>query len=88
MSKGYASQYTSSRTFITLKSERIERIKDKSNRCVVAAMLKIELDAAGNLIIDSKKKASFLIKYLCFKIFKDGETNDILEASTINTLSI
>ena len=31
---------------------------------------------------------SYLIKYLCYKIFKDGETKDILEASTISTLSI
>ena len=86
--KTYASQYTSSRTFITLKSERIERIKDKRKRRTVATMLKIELDNSGNFIIDSKEKASYLIKYLCFKIFKDGETNDLLEASTINTLSI
>lgn len=86
--KTYASQYTSSRTFITLKSERIERIKNKRKRRTVATMLKIELDDSGNFIIDSKEKASYLIKYLCFKIFKDGETNDLLEASTINTLSI
>lgn len=51
-------------------------------------MLKIELDLSGDFIIDSKEKASYLIKYLCYKIFKDGETNDILEASTISTLSI
>ena len=86
--KTYASQYTSSRTFITLKSERIKRIKDKRKRRTVATMLKIELDESGNFIIDSKEKASYLIRYLCFKIFKDGESNDLLEASTINTLSI
>lgn len=86
--KTYASQYTSSRTFITLKLERIERIKDKRKRKSVATMLKINLDESGNFIIDSKEKASYLIRYLCFKIFKDGETNDLLEASTISTLSI
>lgn len=51
-------------------------------------MLKIDLDESGDFIIDSKEKASYLIKYLCYKIFKDGETKDILEASTISTLSI
>ena len=86
--KTYASQYTSSRTFITLKSERIERVRDKGARRSVASMLKIDLDESGNFIINSKEQASHLIKYLCFKIFKDGETNDVLEASTINTLSI
>lgn len=86
--KTYASQYTSSRTFITLKSERIERIRDKRKRKAVATMLKIGLDGSGNFIIDSKEKASYLIKYLCFKIFKDDETKDLLEASAISTLSI
>lgn len=86
--KEYASQYTSTRTFITLKQERIDRVTDKRTRKAVASMLKIELDLSGDFIIDSKEKASYLIKYLCYKIFKDGETNDILEASTISTLSI
>ena len=86
--KTYASQYTSNRTFITLKEERLNRVRDKRKRKVVAAMLKIELDESGEFIIDSKEKAAHLIKYLCYKIFKDGETNDVLEASTINTLTI
>ncbi len=86
--KIYASQYTSNRTFITLKSERIDRVTDKRKRKAVAAMLKIDLDDAGDFIIDSKEKAAYLIKYLCFKIFKDGETNNVLEASTISTLTI
>ena len=86
--KTYASQYASSRTFSTLKLERIERITDVNERRSVATMLNIELDESGSFIIDSKEKASHLIKYLCFKIFKDSETNDLLEASTINILSI
>jgi len=86
--KTYASQYTSNRTFITLKQERIDRVTDKRKRKSVASMLKIDLDESGDFIIDSKEKASYLIKYLCYKIFKDGETNDILEASTISTLAI
>lgn len=63
-------------------------ITDKRKRKAVASMLKIDLDESGDFIIDSKEKASYLIKYLCYKIFKDGETKDILEASTISTLSI
>lgn len=86
--KTYASQYTSNRTFITLKQERIDRVTDKCKRKAVASMLKIDLDESGDFIIDSKEKAAYLIKYLCYKIFKDAETNDILEASTISTLTI
>ena len=86
--KTYASQYTSTRTFITLKQERIDRVTDKRKRKAVASMLKIDLDESGDFIIDSKEKAAYLIKYLCYKIFKDAETNDVLEASTISTLAI
>lgn len=86
--KTYASRYTSNRTFITLKEERLNRVRDKRKRKSVAAMLKIELDESGEFIIDSKEKAAHLIKYLCYKIFKDGETNDVLEASTISALTI
>ena len=86
--KTYASQYTSNRTFITLKLDRLERIKDKLKRKDVASMLGISLDDCGNFIIDTKEKAAHLIKYLCFKIFKDGETNNVLEASTISPLTI
>jgi hypothetical protein len=86
--KTYASQYTSNRTFITLKQERIDRVTDNRKRKAVASMLKIDLDESGDFIIDSKEKAAYLIKYLCYKIFKDAETNDILEASTISTLTI
>ena len=84
----YASQYTSNRTFITLREERLKRIKNRRTRKAIATMLKIELDENGDFMVDSKEKASLLIKYLCYKIFKDGETNDVLEASTISALTI
>ena len=84
--KSYASQYTSIRTFITLKEERIERISKPENRQEIASMLEIELDESGRLVIDSKEKAAKIIKYFCFKIFRDGETNDVLEATSINTI--
>ena len=86
--KTYASQYPSNRTFITLKSERLQRVKDRRKRKSIAAMLGITLNEAGEFVVDSKEKAALIIKYLCYKIFKDGETNDVLEANTISTLTI
>lgn len=85
--KNYASQYnTSSRTFITLNQERIERIKDISKRSVVAFLLGIGLDESGNLVIDSKEKATRLIN-LCYKTFQDAETANVLKVSTVTMLS-
>ena len=86
--KSLATQYKSSRTFITLKTERVNRIKDKRNRKKVAEMLHIPLDDSGNFTISTADEASLLIRYLCFKIFQDNETKDVLEANSVTKLSI
>lgn len=86
--KSLATQYKSSRTFITLKTERVSRIKDKRSRKKVAEMLHIPLDETGNFAISTADEASLLIRYLCFKIFQDNETKDVLEANTVTKLSI
>lgn len=86
--KSFASQYKSSRTFITLKPERVNRIKDKRGRKKVAEMLHIPLDDSGEFSISTTDEASLLIRYLCFKIFQDNETKDVLEANSVTKLSI
>ncbi len=84
----FATQYKSSRTFITLKDDRIARIKDGRKRKKVATMLNLSLDANGNFRINTTEEASLLIRYLCYKVFQDSETDDVLEASTITKLDI
>ena len=46
-------------------------------------MLEIELDSDGNLDVKTPEEASLVIRYLCYKIFQENETNDVLEASVI-----
>jgi vacuolar-type H+-ATPase catalytic subunit A/Vma1 len=86
--KSLATQYKSSRTFITLKQERISKIKDKRSRNKIADMLKLPLDENGNFSITTPEEASLLLRYLCFKIFQDNETKDVLEANSVTKLSI
>ena len=86
--KSLASQYKSSRTFITLKPERVSRIKNKQSRKSIAKMLNLPLDANGDFAITTADEASLLIRYLCFKIFQDNETKDVLEANTVTKLTI
>lgn len=86
--KSLATQYKSSRTFITLKQERINKIKDKRSRKKIADMLKLPLDENGNFSITTSEEASLLLRYLCFKIFQDNETKDVLEANSVTKLSI
>lgn len=86
--KTYATQYKSARTFITLKEERVNRIKDKRSRRKIAGILNLKLDENGEFIINTPDEASLLIRYLCYKVFQDSETKDVLEASAITKLNI
>lgn len=81
-----AKQYKSSRTFLTFNKERFERIKKQDNRKRIADMLEIQLDKDGNLDVKTPEEASLVIRYLCYKIFQENETNDVLEASIIAKL--
>lgn len=82
-----AKAYKSPRTFITLKNERVERIKSQSEREKIADMLNIEIDAEGRFDLEDDEKVSLFIRYLCFKIFRDDETKDLLEANNVVRLS-
>ena len=86
--KGFAKEYKSAKSFVTLKQERIEKVKDKAKRSEIAKMLNLGLDDDENFIIDTAEKASFFIRYLCYKIFEDYETRDIIEVSNASKLNI
>jgi hypothetical protein len=86
--KHYSSQYKSLRTFITLGEDRLRRLRDKRSRARIATMLKVPLNEEGFLNIMDYKMTSLLIRYLCYKIFQDSETDDVLEATTISRIEI
>ena len=86
--KGFAKEYKSAKSFVTLKQERIEKVKDKAKRSEIAKMLNLGLDDDENFIIDTAEKASLFIRYLCYKIFEDYETRDIIEVSNASKLNI
>lgn len=79
----YIKSYKSPRTFITISEERIERIKDKRKRKNVAKMLELDLSPDGKFVFKNEEEAYKLVKYLCFKLFKDGETEELLEANNV-----
>lgn len=86
--KQLAQHYKSSRTFITLKKDRLEKIKTIEGRCEIARTLKIPLNENSEFIVQDEKQASLLIRYLCYKIIKDDESKDLLEVGTISKISI
>lgn len=69
-----------------MKRERVDRIKNKTKRKDVASMLKIEISDNGKFIFKSEKEVSLLLRYLCFKVYKDAETKDLLEANNVTKL--
>lgn len=86
--KSFAKQHSSARTFITLKEERLKRLKNDEQRIEIAERLNLEIDDANNLKIETVEQALLLIRYLCYKVFVDGETNDLLEASAVTKISL
>lgn len=83
----HGKEYKSSRTFIALNPKRIAGIKDNKQRKKIAKMLDIALDENGKFIVDDDVKAAKLIKYICYKIFQEADTKDVLEASSITKIS-
>ena len=83
-----ARAYKSPRTFITMKGDRVERIKNKGKRKKIAGMLKIGVSTDGKFLFKSEEEVSLLIRYLCFKVFKDDETKELLEANNVTQFSL
>lgn len=83
-----ARAYKAPRTFITIKKDRVDRIKNKAKRKRVASMLKIDVSEDGKFVFKSEEEVSLLIRYLCFKVFKDDETKELLEADNVTQLSL
>lgn len=86
--RNFAKAYKSPRTFLTLNPERVDRIKQKTKRKHISEMLKISLDSSKKFDLQNEEEAFFLIKYLCFKLFKDEETKDLLEANNVSKVDL
>jgi len=81
-------QSTNSRTFITLKDERIQRATASENRIEISNTLQIPLDGNGLFDTATQEQSNLLIKYLCYKVFKESETSELLEASNVSKLNV
>lgn len=51
-------------------------------------MLNIDTDKDNKFVFRNEDDVSLLIRYLCFKVFKDYETEELLEANNVTELSI
>jgi hypothetical protein len=78
----YLSGYTSPKTFLTLKPERIAKLSDPTWQAEFANKLKLNV-VDGKIDIECQDQANQLIKYLCYKIFQDKETDNLIEVNSV-----
>lgn len=64
----------------------MQKNKNKTERKEVADMLRIKINAAGKVVFKNEEEVSRLLRYLCFKVFKDDETKELLEANNVTRL--
>lgn len=64
----------------------MQKNKNKTERKEVADMLRIKINAAGKVVFKNEEEVSRLLRYLCFKVFKDDETKELFEANNVTRL--
>lgn len=86
--KDYLISYPHPKTFITLSEERLNRMKNIDGRKNIAEILHLELNEYNKFINLTTEKSLLIIKYLCYKILKDGESGNLFEVSQAIKLEI
>lgn len=82
VAKKFMSRYTSPKTFLTLKPQRIAKLSDPNWQAEFAVKLNFKT-TDGKIEIESQEQANQLIKYLCYKIFQDKETDNLIEVNSV-----
>lgn len=78
----FMSRYTSPKTFLTLRVQRVEKLRSSAGREEIAKLLGFKTDET-KIVIDDQEQTNQLIKYLCYKIFQDKETDKLIEVSSV-----
>ena len=74
--------YPSPKTFLTLRAERVEKLKTKEARKQLAELLELKIEN-GYIVLEDQQLANKLIKYLCYKLFQDKETDNLIEVNQV-----
>lgn len=80
--KSYLKSYKSARTFVTLNTDRLDNIKTSEGRKKVSEMLNIPLEN-NKFTFTDEDQTKILTRYLCYKLFKDYETEEVYEANSV-----
>lgn len=78
----YMNAYTAPKTFLTLRAQRVEKLNSVEGRKEVAERLNLRIND-GKIVLEEQEQANQLIKYLCYKIFQDKETDKLIEVNSV-----
>lgn len=79
----FMKRYTSPKTFLTLKQHRVDKLTTQEGRQEIAKRLQLNTTGDSEIIVDTQEQANQLIKYLCYKIFQDKETDNLIEVTSV-----
>lgn len=83
MTKKMFMAYTSPKSFLTLRPQRLDKLKNEEGRKELKAILGIKIAKNGLIKIKTQEEANLLVKYLCYKIFQDKETDNLIEVNSV-----
>ena len=78
----FMESYPSPKTFLTLKAERVEKLKAEEKRKDLAKLLELKFEN-GYIVLENQEQTIKLIKYLCYKLFQDKETDNLIEVKQV-----
>ncbi len=81
--KKLMNSYKSARTFLSLNETRLNNLAIADKRREIAKLLKLSINSSNAIQLDTDDQASHMIKYLCYKIFQDKETDNIIEVTSV-----
>lgn len=82
VARRFMESYPSPKTFLTLRAERVEKLKTKETRKQLAELLELKIEN-GYIVLEDQQLANKLIKYLCYKLFQDKETDNLIEVNQV-----
>lgn len=80
--RNFMKGYTSPKTFLTLRGQRVEKLKSAEGRNEISELLNLQV-MDEEIAVEDQEQASQLIKYLCYKIFQDKETDNLIEVTSV-----
>lgn len=75
--------YKSEKIFLTINDTRINKLKTIEGRKEIAKIISSYLDEEHRIVLNDDENVKNLVKYLCYKIIEEKETDDILEVNNV-----